>query len=320
MKKVSVNRQKMKKIFIWLIIAFMGVFILRGCYEVYFSRRDMVIQYDGAETAFNFDSVSYMEKAQNVATERISQTDLTGQSFTIDQKYEKTASLSSNTTGFSEDERKIRQVINNNEAVIQSENMRGIEGSQVLALGIGVKPDNFETLVAQIREIGEVTSFMIDKVDRTEEYLRLLAEQATLEKTRDSYIQIRDTGAGMQDLIAIEGLILGVERELQNLGVNMGVFSTEYSFCTVNLTLREQSGISAISLRFVLRCVGDAFTWTALLFLGVGLSVLGVLFGIWLILLLLSVILNFTKKEIEIVNKNEEKNDNNSYQEQEDKQ
>ena len=309
MKKVSVNRQKMKKIFIWLIIAFTGVFILRGCYEVYFSRRDMVIQYSGAETAINFDSVSYMEKAQNVATERIYQTDLTGQSFTIDQKYEKTASLSTNTTSFSDDERKLRQIITGNEAVIQSENMRGIEGSQVLAMGIGVKPDNFESLVAQIKGIGEVTSFMIDKVDRTEEYLRLLAEQATLEKTRDSYIQIRDTGSGMQDLIKIESLILDVERELQNLGVNMGVFSTEYSFCTINLTLREQSGISAISLRFVLSCVGDAFSWTALLFLGVGLSVLGVLFGIWLILLLLSVILNFTKKEIEIVNTSEEKDD-----------
>ena len=192
MKKVLVDRQKIRKIFVWLVIIFAAVFVLRLCYEVYFSRRDMVIQYGGTDTddLLHLSSVSYLTKAQNVASEKITQTDLTGQSITIDHKYEKTANLSSNTENFNDDERQIRQIISDNEAVVQSESLRGIEGSQILVMSIGVKPDNFESLVAQIREVGNVTSFMIDKVDRTEEFMQLLAEQATLEKTRDSYMEI----------------------------------------------------------------------------------------------------------------------------------
>jgi len=317
MKKVLIDRQKIRKIFIWLVIAFAAVFVLRLCYEVYFSRRDMVIHYGGVETDtfFQLDSVNYTSKAQNVASEKITQTDLTGQSITIDHKYEKTANISSNTENFNDDERQIRHIISNNEAVVQSENLRGIEGSQTLIMSIGVKPDNFESLVAQIKEVGNVTSFMINKVDRTEEYMQLLAEQATLEKTRDSYMEIKSTGINMQDLITIEGLLLEVERELQNLGVNMGVFSTEYSFCTVNLTISEQSGITAISLRFILNSARDSFVWTSLLLLGVGLSVLGVLFGIWLLLFMLSVVINFTKKDADtgIIDRNTDDDHNDEH-------
>jgi len=299
MKKVSVDKRKMKKIIIWVIISFVIVFILRFCYEVYFSRRDVLIQYGGttANTALHLDSLNYTGKSSNVASERIQQTDLSGHSIIIDQKYEKTANISSNTTKFSDDERLLRQVIGNNEAVVQSENLRGIEGNRVLSMSIGVKPDNFETLVAHVNDIGDVTSFMMNKVDRTEEYLQLIAHQVTLEKTRDSYIEIRDTGTGIQDLIMIERLILDVERELQDLGVNMGAFSTEYSFCTVNLTISEKSGMTAISLRYLLSCARESFVWTFILFIGTGFSILCILFGIWLILLLLNVITNITKKD-----------------------
>ena len=289
MKKVDMR--KVMKVFVWLIVAFVAMFLLRWSYQVFFSRRDVQINYYNG-----YENFSLARSYSNVASEKFTQLDFAGQSVTIDQKYEKTADLSSNTKSFRDDDQKLRQVIQDNGAIVQSERMSGLAGHQVLSLAIGVKPDSFDLLVSQVKEIGEIQSFSVNQVDKTTEYMELLAEQTILEKTRDAYIAIKGNGGNIQDLLAIEQKILEVERDLQNLGVNMGVFSTDYSFCTVNFSLNEYRG-TTISTRYILSNAWSSFTWTFVFFLVGGISVCGVLFGLWLILWLLAAIAVYGKKQ-----------------------
>jgi len=279
MKKLLNGQKKIKKIFCVLIIVFVIVFVLRWAYEIYFSNNDVQINYYGGMTVNYAPYDDSRRFSSNIATEKIHKEDSGGQTVTIDQKYDKTASMSSSTTDFKNDNQKLRQIIAESDAVIQREDLRGLEGDQRLSLTIGVTPDRFDGLVESIRPIGNLQYFAVNKIDKTSEYMSLMAEQETLKKTRDSYIALKDKGGSIQDLLLLESKILDVEEKLQSLGVDIGLFSTEYSFCTVNFTLNE--GVKqTISVRFILTCAKSSFFWTLMLFA----------FGVFLILAALAAI------------------------------
>lgn len=61
----------------------------------------------------------------------------------------------------------------------------------------------------------------------------------------------------------LEDKILEVEKNLQNLGVNIGTYDAENSFCTINFSLNETAGaIKETSLKFGLKCAKRSFFWT----------------------------------------------------------
>lgn len=259
MKEIIKNSGQIVKILGIVIIAFVLVFLFRWGYEIYFSQNDIIIDYGG-----NYYTTNSSESARmtgNVASAKIAQKDLSGQSITIDQKYEKTADISSQTTSFQADDQKLRQVIKDNDAVVQMEKLTGLEGSQLLTMTIGVMPDRFDATVESIKNIGDIQSFAVNKVDKTDEYKSLVAEQETLKKTRDSYAAIKEKGGSIQDLLLLEDKILEVEKSLQNLGVDIGLYSDENSFCTVNFSLKEAAK-QQVSVRFVLTCAKRSFFWT----------------------------------------------------------
>lgn len=271
MKTFFNEYQKVKRLFITLLFAFAAVFLLRLGYEVYFTNHDIVISYDYPD----YSNHNYLENedlysrviTKNIATDKISQKDHAGQDIMIDQKYEKSADMSAMTADFQNDNQSLRSIIKEHDAVIQAENLAGLAGRQRLTMSIGVMPDNFDEIVEQIRSIGTLQSFTVNKVDKTAEFKTLLAEQETLEKTRESYIAIKEKGGSIQDLLLLEDKILEVEKNLQNLGVNIGTYSTENSFCTINVSLNENAGaVQETSLKFVLKCAKRSFFWTIGLF------------------------------------------------------
>lgn len=129
---------------------------------------------------------------KNIATDKISQKDYAGQDITIDQKYEKSANISAMTSDFQNENQNLRDIISQYDAVIQSENLSGLEGNQRLSMRIGVMPDNFDDIIESIKTIGTLRSFTVNKEDKTAEFKSLLAEQQTIEKTRDSYIAMKE--------------------------------------------------------------------------------------------------------------------------------
>jgi len=266
MKDIKKQQSKIKKAFSLLAALFALTFILRWAYEIFFSYNDVTISYSFGSSYYETDDPYYLsgKLTQNVATQKVNQIDFSGQDIVIDQKYEKTANMQSQTNDFTNDNLRLRQIIGENEALIQSENLNGLDGARKLDMTIGVVPDNFDALVESIRAIGEIKSFSVNKVDKTSEYMNLMAERETLEKTRDSYIAIKEKGGNVQDLLLLEDKILEVERNLQSIGVSIGIYSTEYSFCTVNFSLNEvASKTQIISLRFVFTCAKNSFFWTA---------------------------------------------------------
>lgn len=285
-------RSKLKRFIIYFIIAFIVVFALRFCYEMYYSRHN-IVQYNGGGVRYELavqNGVSQdLYSVKNVASAKISQKDsYTGQSIAIDQKYEKVANLATSSSSFEDDNQKLRQTIQNYDAVIQMEKLFGLKGSQTLIMSIGIMPDRFDDLVESIKEIGNLRSFSVDKIDKTDEFRKLIAEKETLLKTRAAYEAIKERGGDIKDLLMLEDKILEVEARMQSLGVNLGSFSSENSFCTVNFSLTTeytQASGSHISISAILDCAFESLVWTLILFVVV--TTVGVFFVVALLIIIL---------------------------------
>lgn len=250
--------QRVKRLSLLLLLAFVLVFLLRWAYELVFSGKDIVIRYDSG----NISSEYYDKSGQsNIASSKIRQMDSAGHEIMIDQKYEKTANIASLAKNFASANETLRGIIQEHDAVIQLEKLSGLEGSQRLEMAIGIIPDRFDSLVESVREVGELRSFSVNKVDRTAEYRNLMAEIETLNRTKESYNALKERGGNIQDSLLLEEKILEVEHSLQSLGVDMGLFATENSFCTVNFTLQEIAG-GNLSVRFALTCAKRSALWT----------------------------------------------------------
>lgn len=175
--------------FLAFVISFSAIFLLRFGYEVFFTNHDVVINYEYSTSYLNNDSGDIALESNsppmtlNIATAKINQKDNTGQSITIDQKYEKSANISAKTSDFQNDNQNLRAIINENDAVIQMENLTGLEGRQNLTMMIGVMPDHFDKIIEDIKTIGTLQGFAVNKQDKTAEFRNLLAEQET--KRRD---------------------------------------------------------------------------------------------------------------------------------------
>jgi septal ring factor EnvC (AmiA/AmiB activator) len=199
---------------------------------------------------------SYQRSIKNIATKKYQDSSAT-QSF--DQKYEKIADLSSLTSNFDNDEKAVKASIQNFEALIQDEQKSGLKGNRYLSLTIGVPPDSFDAMIESISSIGKLISINIVKRDKTNEYRELSSKQKTLEKTRDSLVELKQRNASVEDLINLETRILEIENEIQALGVSLGEFDEENEFCTVNIKLSESSSSFQIP---VLQRIKVAFEWT----------------------------------------------------------
>ena len=287
MKHIRSNHTRIRRLFFTAITIFLLAFLLRWGYEIIFFNNDAVVHVPAPRMEFEAHSFAgpYRRQLSNIATDKISQVGITGDIVIIDQKYEKTANLSSVSHRFDEDHEKLRYLIDAHEAIVQTENLHGLPGNQVLTMTIGVIPHQFDYMVNNLRELGTLRSFTVNRVDKTNEFNNLLAHQEVLRKTRESYAALQELGGNIQDMLLLQERILVVETELQHLSVDLGVFATEHSFCTINFTLREQES-SFISLRFLLNSAFISFWWTLSAAVIISFVVLGLLgtvtFGLWL--------------------------------------
>lgn len=157
----------------------------------------------------------------------------------LDQKYERTATVQSQSKAFDDDEKKTRDTISGYNGIVQFESGRGTRGRRVLFLHVGVSPARFDAFYKDIQGIGTVRSMEISKTDKTNEFLTLKAKRASLEKNRASLMDLKKRDGRIDELMALEREILQIEQELQNLGVELGEFDEVNAFCTVRFTLAE---------------------------------------------------------------------------------
>jgi len=179
----------------------------------------------------------------------------------VDQKYEKVASLASKTTDFTSDEVALRKRINDCGALIQFEQNSGLADNRRLHLIIGVQPEKFDFLVNEINKIGSVISIEINKIDKTSEYKSLKANRMSLEKSRTSLENLRKLNGSVQEMIELEGKILENEQVMQKLGVQLKEFDEECEFCTIKFTLAEYKETIKAEISLMHR-IKVAFEWS----------------------------------------------------------
>lgn len=200
------------------------------------------------------------------------------------QKYEKTATVSSRTSHFREDDSLIRRTTASFDGSIQYEQSQGKTGSRELYLSIGVKPSAFDSFYRAVQGIGELRSTTITKTDKTNEYRQLNAKKASLEKTLASLNELKSKGGAISDFVSLHDKILEVETQLQELGVDLGNYNTENEFCTLRFSLYEGSVRKAASLY---QRVKISLEWTIRYFAVTVVGLAGVLVCSFFLLLII---------------------------------
>lgn len=191
---------------------------------------------------------------------------------TTDQKYEKIGTLTATTNEFDNTEQKVRGLIKKYDALIQYEQKSGLTNYRSLNLVIGVPPASFDSMISEVKKLGNLGSIQIDKVDKTNEYKELEAKRISLEKTIASLTALKSKGGKIDEFVNLEQQILEYEKQLQELGVQLGDYDAENEFCTIKYTLTESSKIKS-SIPFLYR-VFTAFVWTVKYYLAFVLIIL----------------------------------------------
>ncbi|MCD8408641.1 DUF4349 domain-containing protein [Tenacibaculum dicentrarchi] len=250
-------KKKMKKLILWLILIFAILFIFRLIYG-YRKTFD-----DTPNQAQFFDNISnskrnYATKKYKVKSSIPNQT-----AIKVDQKYEKIAEIKTKSSNFEKEEKSSRKTIEKLDALIQFEQKSGNKGYRKLNLVIGVPPENFDSIYNQLITIGKVQAKQITKKDKTNEYKELNAKKQSLEKIRNSLIELKSKGGKIEEYMGLENRILEIEQQLQGLGVSLGDFDDENEFCTVQFSLLEGKEVKI----GIMQRVKVALEWTVKIYL-----------------------------------------------------
>lgn len=157
----------------------------------------------------------------------------------VDQRYEKIATMRVESNKFDDDRKKVRAAIKKHKALVQYEQSNGLKGSRSLQLALGVNPSSFDDAINDLKSLAKLKSLQVNKTDKTNEYKTLQASQVSLTKSRDALLALKKHDAKVAELIGLENRILEIEKQIQSLGVNLGEFDSEHEFVTIKLTLHE---------------------------------------------------------------------------------
>jgi len=227
-------RKRLKKTAFWLVALFVVLFLFRLAYG-YTKTFD-----DSPSQSQFFESISNSRK--NYASKeykKVKSSNPSQSAIRVDQKYEKIASIKTKSNNFETEEKASRSTIEKYDALIQFEQKSGNTGYRNLNLVIGVPPENFDSLYSRLIKIGKVQAKQITKKDKTNEYKELNAKKFSLEKIRNSLIELKTKGGKIEEYMGLENRILEIEQQLQGLGVSLGDFDDENEFCTVQFSLLE---------------------------------------------------------------------------------
>lgn len=274
-------KKRLLKYFLIYLAGFLLFFIFRLIYGfVAYPGNEEIALTNNQYIRLNDHQQSVSLSKKNYATVKYQQ----DSAVTVDQKYEKIATVVSESSEFESDEKRVRGSIKSLNALIQLEQSSGLKGNRRLYLTIGVPPDSFDSMIDELKKVGRLSSINIEKFDKTNEYKELKVKQSALERTRDALIELKRRDAKVEELVALESRILEIENEIQLYGVNLGEFDEENEFCTVNLTLNESLAARGIPL---IHRIKVALEWSIKYYL---LTTVLLFFGLLLVLVVIAIL------------------------------
>lgn len=246
------RKKQLGRLITALLLLFVLLFLFRLAYGY-----TKTIDSDSGQIQF-FESVSSSKRNYASKKYKVKSSKPTQGPVKVDQKYEKIAEISTKSTAFDKEEQEARKKVTAYNALIQFEQKSGNKGARKLNLLIGVPPENFDALYQDLIAIGVVQAKQITKKDKTNEYKELNAKKASLEKIRNSLIELKQKDGRIDEYMQLENRILDIEQQLQDLGVSLGDFDAENEFCTVQFSLVEGK---EVQISFLHR-VKVALEWT----------------------------------------------------------
>jgi len=262
-----INRKQFKTIIIALLVLYVIIFTARFAYDLatYEDPSTSVNYYYGGGYTSNYDVVNSVTRtASNVASLKKEYAgEAQGSVEVLEQKYEQVASLRAKTVSFDDDLAKLDVIVEQAQAVIQTEMSQGLAGSRTLTRMIGVKPQYFDSCLEAVKEVGMLVSFTLQKTDKTYEYRQMLAQKQELEKRLESYVALRGRSGSIQEMLSLEDKIIAVESDLLRQAVDLGEYSDDNALCTINVSLYEGNPAS------VARVIWNSFTWTNMLYFSI---------------------------------------------------
>lgn len=200
-------------------------------------------------TSDYFQSIS--QSVRNIASEKIkSPTNALSTPelpTSMTQKYEMYSDIYTRSSQFDKDEDGIKKTISQFNAIIQYEKNESTQNRR-LNLIIGVEPEKFDRFNEALKKFGKIATLNITKTDKTNEYRELNARKSSTEKSLQSLYELKSKSGNIQEYIDLNEKIRETEAELQALGVDLGYFDTENEFCTVRLSMQEETKPVVIQL------------------------------------------------------------------------
>ena len=265
------KRKRIKRLAFYFICGFIALFIFRLVYGYVATDTQNSGSYDYISDFFDGNS----EMKRNYASDKYENTTTTKeyvksenqesspgiQHIMGEQKFEKIASMQTRTEQFEKDEKTVRDNVTKYHALIQYEHNEGNAPYRQVHFSIGVPPAQFDSMITDIKKVGKLLGIQVTKTDKTNEYRKINAQKASLEKTRDNLIELKKKEGKIDEYMNLTNRILEIEQQLQELGVELGDFDTENEFCTVRLTLAEREKYEAPTISIMHR-VKVAMEWT----------------------------------------------------------
>ncbi|RBL92728.1 DUF4349 domain-containing protein [Chitinophaga flava] len=236
---------KYKRIFRILLLLFTAMFLFRLLYGYLY--KDNTPAELGGDDFFS-SIVKYRRNYASEKTKSFAKSGAEPVAITSGQKYEKVANVRSRSTNFTEEEKLVHGTIRQFGAIVQYQQESGNKGSREIQLLIGVSPEKFDSFYYAVQKIGVIRSTEIKKVDKTNEYRKLNASRVSLEKNLESLNKLTSQPGEIDERIQLHEKIYEVEKQLQDLGVELGNFDTENEFCTVQFSMYEGAVAKTVSL------------------------------------------------------------------------
>lgn len=166
----------------------------------------------------------------------------------------KTASLSAEVDkgGFFEAEVKLKNIVESSDAYLLNENVYK-HGSERFPYHVGsymikVETGKYDSVIAQLKDIGEVESFNVNVEDVTERHTDLEAELAAERQRLARYGEMYAEAVEVNDKLTLTDRIFDQERRIKYLEEMLESLESRVSYSTVYVTLtEEQSGWAGIS-------------------------------------------------------------------------
>src|SRR3989344_4807091 len=198
-----------------------------------------------------------------------------------DRKITKTASLSTEVERgtFKDAENKLKSIVKVTDSILLNENAQKYDygdGRRTYYSGsysIKVEEGKYHSVISQLKEIGEVTSFSESADDITEQFVDLESELVSEKERLVRYQQMLSEATTVEDKIQLSDRIFNQERTIKYLEEQLQDTGNRVEYSTVYVTITEKQSeyVNVVLVKFSDLIANFVYSLNNLLKLVVGL-------------------------------------------------